>query len=114
MCAPIQDKLKKDREDSQIECPWSFCVKSQIELSVKSKLIFELFDALCANSLAVEVNYIVRVAAEYASGLIFLKDYFVVVGEYLDRVSFVDVKYCSKLLGKHYSSKLVYFSYYTG
>ena len=108
------NKIKKDREYSQIKYPRSFYVKSQIELSVRSKLIFELLDALCANALAIEVDYIVCIVAEHASGLVFLKDYFVVVGEYLDRVSFVDVKYGAKLLGKHDPSKLVYFSYYSG
>lgn len=71
-----------------------------------------LCKAVLANSLAVEIYDIVGIVAEDAGGLILLKDYSVVVGKYLKRVLLVDVHYLSDADREHYSSKLVYLSYY--
>ena len=50
----------------------------------RSELCLELLKAVGANSLVVEVNNVVGVSAEYAGGLVFLKDDLIVVGKDLN------------------------------
>ena len=97
-----------------------FKIKIQIKFKMfaflikKSELCLELLEAISANSLVVEVNNVVGVSAEYAGGLVFLKDDLIVVGEDLNGVLYVDIHYFSYLDGENDSSKLVYFSYNSG
>ena len=74
-----------------------------------SKSFLDLLEAILADSLSVEENDVIRIGAENAGGLIFLKNYFVFVGEDLERVFFIDVHYLSDAYGENDSSKLVYF-----
>ena len=76
------------------------------------KLRFKLFNALCANALTVEINDIFYVVAKYARGLIFLQNYLIIVGEYLDSILLLDVENFSNLNRKNNSSQLVNFAYY--
>ena len=79
-----------------------------------SERSLDLCKTVLANALAAEIYDIVGVVAEDAGGLIFLEDYLVLVGENFKRILLVDVHYLSDADGKNYSSKLVYFSYYSG
>ena len=86
-----------------------------LKLPIKaSEHFFDLFEAVLANALATEEYDVVCIGAEYARGLIFLKDYSVFIGKDLERVLFVDVHGLSDADGENYSSKLVYFSCNTG
>lgn len=74
----------------------------------------DLLEAVFTDTLAVEENYIVGVGAEDAGGLIFLKDYSVLVGEDLKRILLADVHSLTDADGEHYATQLVYFSYDSG
>lgn len=78
------------------------------------KGFLDLLEAILADALAVEENYIVGVGAKDAGGLIFLKDYSVLVGEDLKRILLADVHSLTDADGEHYAAQLVYFSYYSG
>ena len=89
-------------------------LRRYVKSNLKSKLCFYFFKAVGADTLVVEINNVVRVAAENAGGLIFFKDYLIIIGEDLDGILDIDIHYLSDLYGKNYSSKLVYFSYDSG
>ena len=72
-----------------------------------SKLFLKLFDTSGANALAVKINDIVNVVAEYASGLILLKDYLIVIGENFDSVLGLYIQNVTDLDGKNDSSEFI-------
>jgi hypothetical protein len=78
------------------------------------KLVFDLFKAVLADSLAVEENDIVRVAAEDAGGGVLLKNDSFVINKDLNGILDADVKRTADLNGKNYSSELVDAAYYSG
>lgn len=75
--------------------------------SVVRALAGHLLDAVTADQLALEHRDVVRVAAENAARLIFLKYYFVVIDEYLDRILRVYIHLVAKLYREDYSSKFI-------
>jgi hypothetical protein len=79
-----------------------------------SERLLDLFEAILADALSVKENDVVSISAENAGRLIFLKDYLVVVGEYLKRVLFSNVHGLSDADREHDSSKLVYLANYSG
>jgi hypothetical protein len=80
-----------------------------------SKLRFDLFDALAADTLIVEIDDIISVAAEFAGGVIFLEDdTAAVVGENFNGVFDLDVHGIAQGFGKHDAAKLVDSAYYSG
>lgn len=60
-------------------------------------LLLKLLETMPADELALEVNYIVCVAAKKAGGLIFFQNDPVFVGEYLDRIIVGQTHYVSEL-----------------
>ena len=76
----------------------------------ESEGLFDLLEAVLANTLTAEEYDIVCISAEYTRGLIFLKDYSVFVGKYFKRVFFIYVHSLSYTDGKNYSSKLIHFT----
>ena len=79
-----------------------------------SILSLQLVQAGLADVLALVVDNVLCVVAENAGRLIFLKDYLVVVGEYLKRVLFSNVHGLSDADREYDSSKLVYLANYSG
>ena len=82
--------------------------------SLFSELSLKFFNTSCANAFAVEINDIVSVVAENASGLILLQNDLIAVCKDLDSISLLDVQDFSDLDRKHDSSQLVNLTYYTG
>ena len=78
------------------------------------KRCLDLCKTILANSFAAEIHDVVSIVAEDAGGLIFLKNYLVLVCEDLKRILFVYVHDLTDADGKNDSSKLVYLSYYAG
>ena len=81
-----------------------------MKLPISSEHFLDLLKAILADALAAEENDIICIGAEYAGGLIFLKDYSVFVGKDLEGVLFVDVHCLSDAYGEYDSAELVYFS----
>ena len=79
-----------------------------------SEGFLELFYAIGAYSLVVEINYIVGLVAENAGRLIFLENYFVVVGENFKIVGLLYIKELARLHRDYYSSELVGSADYSG
>jgi hypothetical protein len=78
------------------------------------KIGFYLLNASLAKTLSLKKNNLIRVVAENARGLVFLKNYLVALRENFKRVLFLDVKGRAKAHRQNYSAKLVNFAYYTG
>ena len=78
------------------------------------KRFLYLLEAILADTLAVEENYIVCISAEYAGGLVFLKNDSVFIGENFKRVLLSDIQCLADAYGEHYAAKLIYFSYDSG
>ena len=94
-------------------CYTSFFTQQRIysqRASVVRTLAGHLLDAVAADQLALEHRDVVRVAAENAARLIFLKYNFVVIDEYFDRILRVHVHLVAKLYREDYPSKLIDFS----
>ena len=104
---------KKVRENPGLFRYTSFFTQQRIysqRASVVRALAGHLLDAVAADQLALEHRDVVRVAAENAARLIFLKYNFVVINEYLDRILRVHVHLVAKLYREDYPSKLIDFS----
>jgi spore coat polysaccharide biosynthesis predicted glycosyltransferase SpsG len=78
------------------------------------KFILDLFETVLADSLAVEEDDIVRIAAEDAGGGVLLKNDSFVINKDLNGILDADVKRTADLNGKNYSSELVDTAYYSG
>lgn len=70
----------------------------------KLELCFKLLNALRANSLTLEINYIFYIIAKNASGLIFLENDFIIIRKYFDCILLLNVKYLSDFDRKNYST----------
>lgn len=73
--------------------------------------VFEFFEAVLADKLALEIGYVVSVTAENAGRLIFFEDDLVLVGEDFNRVVCAEVKCCSELDRDDKTAHRVNFSY---
>lgn len=71
------------------------------------ELFFELFYTSGANAFAVEVDDIINIVTEYASGLIFLKDYFIVICKDFDSVLWLYIQNVTDLDRKDDSSEFI-------
>ena len=78
------------------------------------KLVLDLFETVLTDSLSVEENDVVSVAAEDAGGNVLLKNDSFVINKDLDGILDADVKRTADLDGKNYSSELVNAAYYSG
>ena len=80
----------------------------------KSKLCFELFDAVGANILAFVVDDVLGIVAEDACGMILMKNDVVTLHEYLESVLLSNIQGTAQLYGKNDAAELIYFSDYSG
>jgi hypothetical protein len=80
----------------------------------KSEGFLKLFYAIHAYSFIVEINYIVGLVAKNAGRLIFLENYFIVVGKYFKIVCLFNVEKLACLHGDYDSSKRVGSADYSG
>jgi hypothetical protein len=79
----------------------------------RSKALLYLSETILTDTFAIEKYDIVSVVAEYASGLILLKDYLVIICEDFQGILFIDIHVLSNADWKNDSTKLVDFSDYT-